>query len=56
MADAREDFYYEEDAIVEALSKSTKMSIEAARNWYAKAEENYSLSVEKVFQKGKGIY
>jgi hypothetical protein len=45
--DAREDFYYEEDAIVEALSKSTKMSIEAARNWYAKAERNYSLSVEK---------
>ena len=45
--DAREDFYYEEDAIVEALSKSTKMSVEAARNWYAKAEENYSLSVDK---------
>ncbi len=45
--DAREDFYYEEDAIVEALSKSTRMSQEAARNWYLKAEENYSLSVEK---------
>lgn len=45
--DAREDFYYEEDAIVEALAKSTKMSREAARNWYEKAEENYSLSVEK---------
>ncbi len=45
--DAREDFYYEEDAIVEALSKSTKMSAQAARNWYEKAEENYSLSVEK---------
>src|SRR5690606_28583744 len=34
--DAREDFYYEEDAIVEALSKSTKISPEAARNLYAK--------------------
>ncbi len=45
--DAREDFYYEEDAIVEALSKNTKMSPEAARNWYAKAEESYTLSVEK---------
>jgi hypothetical protein len=49
--DAREDFYYEEDAIVEALSKSTKMSREAARNWYNKAEENYSLSVGKFAQK-----
>lgn len=45
--DAREDFYYEEDTIVEALSKSTRMSQEAARNWYLKAEGNYSLSVEK---------
>jgi hypothetical protein len=49
--DAREDFYYEEDAIVEALSKTTKMSEEAARNWYNKAEENYSLSIEKFAQK-----
>src|SRR5699024_3257935 len=32
--DAREDFYYEEDAIIEALSKSTQMSEEAARNWF----------------------
>ncbi|AEE90721.1 MAG: BREX system P-loop protein BrxC [Tepidanaerobacter acetatoxydans] len=45
--DAREDFYYEEDAIIEALAKSTKMSKEAARNWYNKAEENYTLSVDK---------
>ena len=49
--DTREDFYYEEDAIVEALSKTTKMSINAARNWYNKAEENYSLSVGKFAQK-----
>lgn len=45
--EAREDFYYEEDAIVEALSKSTKMSVDAARSWYSKAEESYSLSIEK---------
>ena len=51
--DAREDFYYEEDAIVEALSKTTKMSIDAARNWYNKAEENYSLSIEKFAQRVK---
>jgi hypothetical protein len=49
--EAREDFYYEEDAIVEALSKTTKMSNDAARNWYNKAEENYSLSVGKFAQK-----
>jgi hypothetical protein len=45
--DAREDFYYEEDAIVEALASATKMSEEAARNWYNKAEENYTLTVDK---------
>jgi hypothetical protein len=49
--DAREDFYYEEDSIIEALFKTTKMSEEAARNWYNKAEENYTLSVEKFAQK-----
>lgn len=51
--DAREDFYYEEDSIVVALSKTTKMSEEAARNWYNKAEENYSLSIEKFAQRVK---
>ncbi|WP_425059049.1 hypothetical protein SCACP_37030 [Sporomusa carbonis] len=49
--DAREDFYYEGDAIVEALAKSTKMSMEAARAWYNKAEETYSISVEKFAQR-----
>lgn len=45
--DAREDFYFEEDNIVKALADATKMSEEAARSWYNKAEENYSLSIEK---------
>ncbi|HHV35541.1 MAG TPA: BREX system P-loop protein BrxC, partial [Syntrophomonadaceae bacterium] len=45
--DAREDFYYEEDSIVEALAAATKMSEEAARNWYNGAEDNYTLTVEK---------
>lgn len=49
--EAREDFYYEEDAIVDALSKSTKMSAEAARNWFGKAEEAYTLSIEKFAKK-----
>ncbi|WP_018248942.1 BREX system P-loop protein BrxC [Orenia marismortui] len=45
--DRRHDFYYEEDAIIEALVNTTKMSEETARNWYYSAENNYSLSVEK---------
>lgn len=45
--DTREDFFFEEDSIVQALADTTKMSLEAARNWYRKAEENFSLSVEK---------
>jgi len=51
--DAREDFYYEEDAIVQALAESTKMSIEAARNWYNKAADNYTLSVDKFARRVK---
>ena len=51
--EARDDFYYEEDAIVAALAAATRMSEEAARNWYNKAEENYSLTVDK-FAKGSG--
>lgn len=43
--DAREDFYFEEDNIVQALAGTTKMSIDAARNWYNKSEENYSLDI-----------
>ncbi|WP_434293324.1 BREX system P-loop protein BrxC [Clostridium botulinum] len=51
--DSREDFYYEEDSIIGALSKTTKMSEEAARNWYSKCEENYSLSIDKFADKVK---
>lgn len=45
--DAREDFYFEEDNIVEALASTTRMSEKSARNWFNKAEENYTLSIEK---------
>ncbi|EYE87602.1 hypothetical protein Q428_12415 [Fervidicella metallireducens AeB] len=51
--DAREDFYFEEDNIVKALAATTKMSEDAARSWYNKAEENYTLSVEKFANKVK---
>jgi len=47
-AEAREDLFFEEDAILQALVNTTKMSLEAAQKWYNKAEENYnySLSIE----------
>lgn len=51
--DSRADFYYEEDTIVEAISKTTKMSEEAAKNWYNKCEENYSLSIDNFASKVK---
>ncbi len=51
--DAREDFYYEEDSIIEALAASTKMSEDAARNWYEKGQDNYSLSIDKFSTKVK---
>src|SRR5690625_4690297 len=51
--DSREDFYYEEDAIIEALSKSTQMSEEAARNWFERAEEDYTISIERFVKRVK---
>ena len=51
--EAREDFYYEEDSIIEALSKTTKMSNETAKNWYEKCEDNYSLSIDKFAERVK---
>lgn len=49
--ESREDYYFEEDSIVQALSETTGMSAEAARRWYEKGEERYSLSVEKFANK-----
>ncbi|NFI95403.1 BREX system P-loop protein BrxC [Clostridium botulinum] len=51
--DAREDFYYEEDSIIEALSKTTKMSEDTAKSWYEKCQDNYSLSIEKFAKRVK---
>ena len=50
---SRSNFYFEEDSIVEALAETTKMSTEAARNWYNKAENNYSLSIDDFATKVK---
>lgn len=43
--DAREDFYFEQDNIVQALAESSKMSADAALNWYNKAEANYAIDI-----------
>ncbi len=51
--ETREDFYFKEDNIVQALAETTKMSEDGAKNWYNKAEDNYNLSVEKFANKVK---
>lgn len=45
--EAREDFYYEEDSIIEALCRTTEMSEDSARNWFQRAEQEYSISIER---------
>ena len=43
----RDDFYFEEDNIVEALAKTNNISVEAARNTYQRAENNFTLSIDQ---------
>lgn len=43
----REDFFFIQDDVIKTLSKIKYMSKETARNWAEKADENYSLSIEK---------
>ena len=45
--ESREDIFYEEDAVITSLMNTRNMSEESARNWFNKAEENYTLSIEK---------
>jgi hypothetical protein len=45
--DSREDLFYEEDSIIEALCKTSKMSEEAARHWFEQTEKEYTISIEK---------
>lgn len=51
--EVREDFYYEEDAIIEALTKSTQMSEESARNWFERAEQEFSISIDRFAKRVK---
>ena len=45
--DTREDYYFIQDEIVEAISDLGIMSEESARNWAANAESSYSFSIEQ---------
>ena len=44
--EARNDFFFIQDELVDTLSGMGYMSSEAARNWYEKASGNYNISIE----------
>ena len=45
--EAREDYYFIQDEIIETVSELGIMSEEAAKNWAANAENSYSFSIEQ---------
>lgn len=45
--DERDDFFFIQDDVLEALAKTGHMTEESARNWAEKGDEHYSLSIEK---------
>lgn len=45
--EARNDFDFIQDDVVDVLSKMGFMSVEAARNWCEKASEPYAISIER---------
>ena len=49
--DARNDFYFRRDEIVNSYSKALNKSKEEAENWFDKAEERYDLSIEKFAER-----
>ena len=49
--EGRESYYFEEDSIIGALTQTTKMTEDAARSFYNRAESEYSLSIEEFARK-----
>jgi len=49
--DARNDFYFRRDEIVNSYSKALNKSKEEAENWFDKAEDRYDLSIEKFAER-----
>ncbi len=47
----REDFYFESDTIIDALTQTQEMSAEAARHWCESSEASYSLDITAFAQK-----
>lgn len=45
--EAREDYYFIQDEIIETVSELGIMSEEAAKNWAANAESSYSFSIDQ---------
>ncbi|MEA4994185.1 MAG: BREX system P-loop protein BrxC [Oscillibacter sp.] len=45
--DAREDFYFIQDEMIDCLAGLNIMSEDAAKNWCEKAADTYSVSIEK---------
>lgn len=52
-SDARNDFYFKRDEIIESYSKTLGKSKDEAENWFDKAEENYDISIEKFSERVK---
>ncbi|MCI1881447.1 MAG: BREX system P-loop protein BrxC [Sporolactobacillus sp.] len=50
---ARDDFYYEEDAIIAALTEATKMSSTAAHDWCEHAEHDFSIDADRFAKRVK---
>lgn len=51
--DGRDEVFYNEDEIVEALVETADMSEESARHWITTGEENYDISVESFARRVK---
>ena len=49
--EARNDFYFRRDEIINSYSKALNKSKEEAENWFDKAEERYDLSIEKFAER-----
>ena len=45
--EGREDYYFVQDSVVQAITELGIMSEDAARNWADNAEKSYSLSIDK---------
>lgn len=51
--DGRDEVFYNEDEIVEALAETTDMSEESARHWITTGEDNYDISPDSLARRIK---